>query len=237
MSGMLIEAAGATACLGACSMAWAVRGRSSAVFGPSVYRGVTGRPSIALTFDDGPSESTPQLLDLLKASGAPATFFFCGANVRRLAGVAREAVEAGHQIGNHSDSHARLYLRSARFVKEQIVRAQHSITEATGVEPLLFRAPYGVRWFGLREVQRQLNLLGVMWTGNGLDWKLPAGAIVRRLMKYACNGAIFCLHDGRLMQARPDIRPTLEAVRRLVPELSARGFRFETVSQILCPRT
>ena len=128
-------------------------------------------------------------------------------------------------------------MRSARFVKEQIVRAQHSIAEATGVEPLLFRAPYGVRWFGLREVQRQLNLLGVMWTGNGLDWKLPADAIVRRLMKYARNGAIFCLHDGRLMQARPDIRPTLEAVRRLVPELSARGFRFETVSQILCPRT
>jgi len=237
MSGMLIEAAGATACIGACSMAWAVRGRSSAVFGPSVYRGVTGRPSIALTFDDGPSESTPQLLDLLKASGAPATFFFCGANVRRLADVAREAVEAGHQIGNHSDSHARLYLRSARFVKEQIVRAQHSIAEATGVEPLLFRAPYGVRWFGLREVQRQLNLLGVMWTGNGLDWKLPADDIVRRLIKYARNGAIFCLHDGRLMQARPDIRPTLEAVRRLLPELSARGFRFETVSQILCPRT
>ena len=237
MSGTFLEAAGVTACIGACSMAWAVRGRSSAVFGPSVYRGVTGRPSIALTFDDGPSESTPQLLDLLKASGTPATFFFCGTNVRRLPDVARQAVAAGHQIGNHSDSHARLYWRSARFVKEQIVRAQHSIAEATGAEPLLFRAPYGVRWFGLREVQRQLNLLGVMWTGNGLDWKLPAGAIVRRLMKYARNGAIFCLHDGRLTQARPDIRPTLEAVRRLVPELSARGFRFETVSQILCPRT
>jgi peptidoglycan-N-acetylglucosamine deacetylase len=154
-----------------------------------------------------------------------------------LHGLGREAVEAGHQIGNHSDFHARPYLRSARFVKEQIVRAQLSITEATGVEPLLFRTPYGVRWFGLREVQRQLNLLGVMWTGNGLGWKLPAGAVVRRLMKHACNGVIFCLHDGRLMQARPDIRPTLEAVRRLVPALSARGFRFETVSQILCPRT
>jgi peptidoglycan/xylan/chitin deacetylase (PgdA/CDA1 family) len=218
-------------------MAWAARGRSSSVFGPSVYRGVRDRPSIALTFDDGPSESTPQLLDLLAKLGAPATFFMCGAGVRRLPDVARQVVRAGHEIGNHSDSHARLYLRSARFVEEQIVRAQRSISEATGVEPLLFRAPYGVRWFGLRQVQRQLGLVGVMWTGNGLDWKLSAEAIVRRLMRYARNGAILCLHDGRHTQARPDIRPTLEAVRRLVPELSAKGFRFETVSQILCPTT
>jgi peptidoglycan/xylan/chitin deacetylase (PgdA/CDA1 family) len=144
---------------------------------------VRDRPSIALTFDDGPSESTPQLLELLEKARAPATFFMCGAGVRRLPDVARQVVRAGHEIGNHSDSHARLYLRSARFIEEQIVRAQQSISEATGVEPLLFRAPYGVRWFGLRQVQRQLGLVGVMWTGNGLDWKLSAEAIVRRLMK------------------------------------------------------
>jgi peptidoglycan/xylan/chitin deacetylase (PgdA/CDA1 family) len=218
-------------------MAWAVRGRSSSVFGPSVYRGAADRPAIALTFDDGPSESTLQLLDLLEETRTQATFFFCGANVRRLAGAAREVAQAGHQIGNHSDSHARLYLRSARFIEGQIARAQQSISEVTGAEPLLFRAPYGVRWFGMREVQRRLGLLGVMWTGNGLDWKLSAEAIVRRLMRRARNGAIFCLHDGRLTQARPDVRPTIEAVRRLIPELSAKGYRFETVSQILCPTT
>jgi peptidoglycan-N-acetylglucosamine deacetylase len=234
---MLLEAIGATACAGACSMAWAVRGRSSSVFGPSVYRGATDRAAIALTFDDGPSESTPQLLDLLGETRTPATFFFCGENVRRFPATARDVVRAGHQVGNHSDSHDRLYLRSVRFIEDQIVRAQQSISEATGVTPLLFRAPYGVRWFGMREVQQRLGLLGVMWTGNGLDWKLSAEAIVRRLIRRARNGAIFCLHDGRLTRTRPDVRPTIEAVRRLIPELSARGYRFETVSQILCPTT
>ena len=71
-------------------MAWAARGRSSAVFGPSVHRGGRTRPEIALTFDDGPSESTPALLEILAAHGVPATFFQCGANVLRLPAVARE---------------------------------------------------------------------------------------------------------------------------------------------------
>jgi peptidoglycan/xylan/chitin deacetylase (PgdA/CDA1 family) len=56
-------------------LAWAVRGRSSAVFGPSLWRGNPARPAIALTFDDGPSESTPQLLEILARHKVPAIFF------------------------------------------------------------------------------------------------------------------------------------------------------------------
>jgi peptidoglycan/xylan/chitin deacetylase (PgdA/CDA1 family) len=218
-------------------MAWAVRGRSSSAFGPSVYRGARDRRAIALTFDDGPSESTPELLDALSGSGVTATFFLCGENVRRLAGVAREIAQRGHEIGSHSDTHDCWCLRSTGFIREKLLRAQQTITEATGTAPVYFRAPYGVRWFGLRKVQQQLGLTGVMWTAIGGDWKLPADKIVGRLRRAAVNGAIFCLHDGRENRPNPDIRPTLEAVRRLIPELSARGFRFETVSQIICPTT
>jgi peptidoglycan/xylan/chitin deacetylase (PgdA/CDA1 family) len=232
---MLLELAAAGASLSGCAMVWAVHGRSSSVFGRSVYRGDPSRRSIALTFDDGPSESTPRLLELLERHQAPATFFCCGENVRRLPGVAREIVQAGHEIGNHADSHARLSLRSTAFIREEVLRAQRTISEATGVAPRLFRAPYGARWFGLGEVQRELGLLDVMWTVIALDWRLPADAILRRLLRHARNGAILCLHDGRDTQPNPDIQPTLEAVRHLLPELSARGFHFETVSQILTP--
>jgi peptidoglycan/xylan/chitin deacetylase (PgdA/CDA1 family) len=234
---MLIEAAGAGACLGVGSMAWAVRGKSSSIFGPSVYHGAKDRPSIALTFDDGPTESTLELVELLNKYKTPATFFCCGVSVRRVTGVAHDLVRAGHEIGNHSDTHTRLYLRSPGFVAQEIRRAQETISQAAGVAPVLFRAPYGARWFGMRRVQRELGLTGVMWTAIARDWRLPAEAIVRRLLRYAQNGAIFCLHDGRSGAPRPDIRPTIEAVRRLIPELSARGYRFETVSQILCPTT
>jgi peptidoglycan/xylan/chitin deacetylase (PgdA/CDA1 family) len=184
-----------------------------------------------------PSESTPRLLELLEREGVRATFFQCGMNVRRLPRVAREVADAGHEIGNHSDSHPPFYFRSAAFMEDEMARAQAAIEDAAGTRPVLFRVPYGARWFGLRQAQRRLGLLGVMWTAIGRDWKLKAEAIAVRLLTAARNGAIFCLHDGRELQPRPEISETLEAVRRLIPELRARGFHFETVSQILCPRT
>ncbi|MCC7176096.1 MAG: polysaccharide deacetylase family protein [Bryobacterales bacterium] len=216
-------------------MAWAVRGRSSAVFAPSVWRGVRDRRAIALTFDDGPSESTSALLDLLDEARAPATFFLCGVNVRRLPEVAREIARRGHELGNHSDTHDRFYLRTPGFIRHQIVEAQATIAGVTGVRPALLRVPYGARWFGLRQVQSELGLLGVMWTALGRDWKLPAEAVFHRLARAARNGAIFCLHDGRERCADPDITSTLEAVRRLIPALRGQGYHFETVSRILSP--
>jgi len=156
-------------------------------------------------------------------------------NVERLPATTRATAAAGHEIGNHSYSHPALYLRSRRFISSELSAAQSVIAGAIGTAPTLFRAPFGARWFGLREAQRELNLLGVMWTVLGLDWKLGADQIVSRIVPRTENGAIICLHDGRGVRANPDIGPTLEAVERIIPVLQSRGFIFETVSQILCP--
>ncbi len=233
---MFVESIGGMACAAAGFMTYAVRGRSSAVFGPSVWRGASDRASVALTFDDGPSESTPELLKVLESHRARATFFQCGLHVRRLPEVARAVAGAGHEIGNHSDTHTRFYLRSARTIHDELARAQETISATAGVRPKLFRAPYGVRWFGLRAAQQKLDLLGVMWTAIARDWKLSAPAIVARLSGAARNGAIFCMHDGRGAAPKPDIGASIEAVRRLLPALEEKGYHFETVSEILCPK-
>ena len=216
-------------------LAYAVRAPRSSLLAPSVYRGVATRPSIALTFDDGPSESTPELLEILAGCRAPATFLQCGANVRRLPEVARQVAAAGHEIGNHTDTHARLYLQSAAFIYRELAAAQETIERVTGARPCFFRAPYGARWFGLRRAQQRLGLMGLMWTCLALDWKWPVERVVGRLLKAAANGAIFCLHDGRALQTRPDMAVTLQVVRELLPKLIERGFHFERVSDILCP--
>lgn len=226
---------GAAPAAGVAWFSWAVRGRTSQVFAPSVYRGARDRKSVALTFDDGPSESTERLLEVLAREGVKATFFFCGRNVRRLPGVARDAASAGHEIGNHTENHARLWLRSAAFVREEVMGGQKTIEEVCGVRPRWFRAPYGVRWPGLAAAQREAGLTGVMWTVLGRDWKLRAETIEKRLLSGARGGAIICLHDGRSVVPDPDITQTLEAVRRVIPALRDRGFQFETVTQILCP--
>jgi peptidoglycan-N-acetylglucosamine deacetylase len=235
---MDLRAAAPVAALAAgSSLAWAVRGRSSAVFGRSHWRGPRDRTAIALTFDDGPSESTPQILDILARHNIPATFFQCGANVDRLPSVAREVAAAGHELGNHSYSHPMLCFRSPAFMTDELRRAQDAIARHTGARPAWFRAPFGVRWFGLGGAQARAGLTGVMWTVIGYDWNRTADAIVERVANSVSNGAILCLHDGRELQAKPDIGATVEAVRRLVPLLLDRGHTFQTITRLLCPTT
>jgi peptidoglycan/xylan/chitin deacetylase (PgdA/CDA1 family) len=232
---ILETALGGSAVVSAGALAYAVRSPSCSWLAPSVSCGVSTRPAIALTFDDGPSESTPKLLDILARYNAPATFFQCGANVRRLASVAREVVAAGHEIGNHTDSHPLLALQSPGFIDIELTRAQETIVHATGHRPRYFRAPYGVRWFGLRAAQQRLGLSGVMWSTIALDWKRQTPGVLSRLLDGATRGAILCLHDGRVLERRPDIGVTLQAVRELLPKLMEQGFHFEKVTDILCP--
>jgi peptidoglycan/xylan/chitin deacetylase (PgdA/CDA1 family) len=207
--------------------------KSSQMFGPSVYRGPGNRKSIALTFDDGPSESTPQLLEYLDAEGIKATFFQCGMNVHRLPHVAGDVAAAGHEIGNHTYSHPKLTFKSRDFIEREFTAAQHIIQDETGITPMLLRAPYGFRWMGMSQVQAKLSLLSVMWTVIGYDWRWPAQKISEYVLRRSSAGGIVCLHDGRAVEEKPDIRETLKAVKEIVPRLRDHGYRFETVSQVL----
>jgi len=213
--------------------AWAVRGRSSQVFAPSIWRGSRSRPLVALTFDDGPSAWTPQVLDLLDEHDAKATFFQIGSFAQRCADIAHEVSRRGHEIGNHTHTHARLYLRSPGFIHGELSNAQNALADIHGTPPRWFRATYGCRWFGLAAAQKELGLTGVMWTAIGLDWKLPEDAILNRLLAAASNGAIFCLHDGRAQQSEPDASPTIGALRKLLPALRQRGLQSVTLGEIL----
>ena len=231
---MILETVATAACASAGLLAYAVRGKSSTLLAPSVYKGPNTRTALALTFDDGPSESTPELLDILAQYAVPATFFECGFNVRRLPDVSRAVLAAGHEIGNHTENHAALYLKTPRFIYGELAAAQDSIAEVTGMRPRYFRPPYGARWFGLRAAQKRLNLEGVLWTCLAQDWRLPTERIVSRVVSNFSSGSILCLHDGRLTQPRPNVRPMLEAVRQILPEALERGFEFVTISELLC---
>ncbi len=218
------------------TMGYAVRGRSATLLAPSHWRGPADRKAIALTFDDGPSESTPELLDVLDEHRAKCTFFPIGRNVERLPDIARDVARRGHEIGNHSYTHSPYYLRHRQFIEDEIAIAQEVIAEVCGTRPRWLRAPYGCRWFGLKQAQQRHGLTGVMWSGNGLDWKRDANAVHRRLKGASRNGAILLLHDGRERNPRPDVRNTIDAVRRLLPELREQGYHLCTVSDLLCQK-
>src|SRR3954471_14982422 len=125
--------------------AYATASRSAQLFGPSVYRGSGKRRSIALTFDDGPSEGSLPLLEYLHHHGISATFFQCGMNVARHPRISRVIREAGHEIGNHTFSHPRLCpgigqkppVKSPQFIYSEFARTQQIIQSEVGVVPNL----------------------------------------------------------------------------------------------------
>ena len=231
---MLLEAGASIAGAAALIIGHGVRGRSSQLFGPSVWRGPPDKKQIALTFDDGPSEATPYVLEVLDLFRVRATFFQCGKNVERLPGIARQVHEQGHEIGNHTWSHPRLIRCSAAHIRQEIGATQRAILDAAGVEPRLFRAPYGMRWFGLRPALREYRLTGVMWTVIGYDWEWEACEIADHVVSHASNGGIVCLHDGDRTRSRVDRRNTVQALREILPKLCDRGYSFVLAPEFLC---
>ena len=228
-------------------LCYAIGGKTSQIFGRSVYHGFASRSggsgSVALTFDDGPSEGTGALLEYLAERGVRATFFQCGLNAERRPAMARAVSAAGHEIGNHTYSHPRLCPRlsrqpnflTPRQIEQEMRRAQEILTRLHGVAPRLFRAPYGMRWFGVGRAQRRLGLLGVLWTVIGHDWEWPAEQIAGHVLRYTRPGNIICLHDGRDIQPEVDLSEMLAALRLIIPALQKAGYRFKTVSELLSP--
>jgi peptidoglycan/xylan/chitin deacetylase (PgdA/CDA1 family) len=128
-----------------------------------------------------------------------------------------------------------MVLRTPGFIDREFGEAQRTIVGETGVTPKLMRAPYGLRWPGMRGVQARLGLMGVMWTVIGNDWKWDAARVAKLVVERATPGGIICLHDGRAVEERADTSQMLAAVKEIVPRLLDQGYSFETVSDLLRP--
>lgn len=198
-------------------------------WGPCLTRLPGTGKRIALTFDDGPSNETPRFLEELERLSVPATFFFCGRNIERRPQVAHAAAKAGHAIGNHSYSHPRLLFCPARRVRQELAQTQAAIKAATGLQPHLFRAPYGLRSPALRRVLPELGLSAVHWTVIGRDWVDGVQEIAARILRRASPGGIVCLHDGDTTRSLTDRSEGLKALRIVVPALREQGYRFEAL--------
>lgn len=207
--------------------------------GGVVYHRGRGPRALALTFDDGPSQWTPALLDILRDHGARATFFVLGSAVDGHEETLRRVLAEGHEIGNHLFEHRDPDLLGDDELLDQLQRASRAIADATDATPRLVRPPYG---HDARRVSRIAASAGLGRTILGSidpsDWRAEsAGAIVRHVLAAARPGAIVFLHDGVPppdgTAATRDRTPTVEAVAELVPKLTSRGYTLVTVSELL----
>src|SRR5437870_4786239 len=193
----IIAGAGSVAA-GVAALYYATYAVRSQWLGPADWRGRTDTDSVALTFDDGPSEDTERILELLDRYGVQATFFMLGRQVELFTEIARRVIEGGHEIGNHSYSHPLYLLQRPRETRAQLERAHETIANATGIRPRFARPPYGVRTPAYFTAARRLGLRTVQWSVAGFDWKKrrTAAEIAARVLRRAQPGAIILLHDG-----------------------------------------
>ena len=201
--------------------------------GEAIWRGRTDTSEVALTFDDGPSDDTPELLEMLKRLNLSATFFMIGENVERRAGVARRVAEAGHEIGNHSYSHPIFLYRSPSEIRWQLRRTQEVIRQAAGIIPRFARPPCGVRTPAYFAAARDLNLRTIQWSDTGFDWKhQDAARIACEAVRRATAGSILLLHDGD-SAGKADRKQTIAAVPLIIAELRSRNLNIVPLSRLL----
>jgi peptidoglycan/xylan/chitin deacetylase (PgdA/CDA1 family)/uncharacterized membrane protein YbhN (UPF0104 family) len=200
----------------------------------SVRRGPRGDRRVALTFDDGPSEDTPAVLDALAAAGARATFFVLGAAAERRPELVREIARRGHEVALHGHTHARLAVAGPSRIAGELDRGRAAV-RAAGVEPApWFRAPHGWKGPFLGPALRSRGLRLVAWTRGVWDTERPgAEAIAERASRRPSPGEILLLHDGC---ATPGIDPRRDQTAAAIPEIVRRwraaGYETATVGEL-----
>ena len=182
--------------------------------------------TVALTFDDGPHpEGTPRVLDFLSERGLRATFFLVGEQVVRRPGLASEIASRGHEIGLHGYEHRTLSRLTGRELSEDLKRAVHVISSATGKVPDLYRPPRGVFTYrGLQMIHR-LGWHPVLWAADGRDWRgsATADSISRRVTEGLRGGEVILLHDSDHYGSPCSWRNTVAALPLIVGALEIKG--------------
>lgn len=178
--------------------------------------------SVALTYDDGPSKYTSQILDCLEKYGAKATFFVVGTGVNSFPDTVKRAHALGMQIGNHTKTHPRLTTLSQSEVASQLNSTANSVKSLIGQAPALVRPPYGSY---NNSVLSTAQLPFILWSIDTLDWKTRnAQKTIDAVLSEVSDGDIILMHDLYL--------PTAQATEVIVPALIERGFDLVTVSEL-----
>jgi peptidoglycan/xylan/chitin deacetylase (PgdA/CDA1 family)/lysophospholipase L1-like esterase len=189
----------------------------------------TNEKIIAYTLDDGPSaDVTPKLLDLFAQENVKFTFFNLGKNLVNNIEIAQRVIDEGHEIGNHTYHHLNLpELEDSAQIYSEIFSVRQLIQRELDYTPKLFRAPY------LKYDERVLNVLNELelklisakvFTGDAAISGVEPDSIVKKVLNKVTPGAIILGHERT---------HTYEALKKIIPALKSRGYKFVTVSELL----
>lgn len=196
---------------------------------PYIVRGGGTRKVVALTFDDGPSEWTPQILAILRREGVGATFFSLGGLISTFPANILSVHQAGYPVADHTWSHPQMPTFSPSDQKLEIDRTVDAFTGLGLPKPSLYRPPYGAYDQTTLALLKKRKMLLVLWDVDTLDWTRPgADAIVQTALSQVQSGSIILMHDGG-----GDRTQTLAALPRIIEGLRQRGYQMVTLPTLL----
>lgn len=188
-----------------------------------------GKKYVALTFDEGPSENTQQIVKILQEKGAGATFFLSGDAVKKRSDAVKAIARAGFDIGSNSYSDVDLSGLSGDDLRNQLTRGFDAISKAADVSTALLRPPYGA--FSEQDWAQAMDLVSVVvtWNIDSGDWTLPgAQAVADTVVGSVSNGNIVLLTDNSSTSAQ-----TVEALPLIIDRLQAEGYELLSLSDLI----
>ncbi len=193
----------------------------------AIHHGSRRIKQVALTFDDGPSDKTEAILNILQKEEAPATFFIKGENSTSLRKIVRRVYDEGHLLGNHSFSHnVRFTFQSKKKVIKDLESAAKAIERITGKKSRFFRPPYGVTNPEIAKAVSELGFTVVGWSVRSFDTKYKSPEkLLSRLKQKTKAGDIVLLHDY------PDV--TLKILPDYIQWLKQNDFQIVSLKKLI----
>lgn len=183
----------------------------------------TETKQIAITFDDGPSLYTEELLDGLMKRNVKASFFLIGKKVEEFPDIVKREKEDGHLIGNHTYNHVDISKVSEEVAKEELGKTDQALKKILGEGTIYVRPPFGIRQ---KKLEEELDLIPVMWSIDPLDWTTEnVTEIVNKVVTEADENDIILMHDC--------YKSSVEAALRIIDILQKEDFEFVTVEELL----
>ncbi|MBS4173146.1 polysaccharide deacetylase family protein [Bacillus sp. FJAT-49736] len=190
---------------------------------------------VYLTFDDGPSTATMQILTLLKKYQAQATFFMLDPNLKKYSSSAKQIVKNGNSVGSHGVTHDihKVYRSPAAFVQE-MKQTEATLKKITGKESHLIRAPYGSVPYMTPDFRKASDAKGFIlwdWDIDSDDWKYPNGQFVQKIKTQVDS----CSSDRPLVVLMHDKTTTAKYLEQVLQYFQKKGYKMVAIDESLQP--
>lgn len=201
--------------------------RSFQLYGGLTQQVETNQKVVALTFDDGPTQNVNEILPLLEKYNVKTTFFLIGQDIEKHPEQAKQIVEAGHQVGNHTYSHHRMVLKSPSFIKEEIEKTDELIRDAGYEDEIDFRPPNSKKLVGLPYYLNKVKKETITMNLEPDTFYSDSEDRIHYVIENITPGSIILMHP-----MYEDIDKVLKEIEGVIQGLQDEGYTFVTVNEL-----